>query len=41
MNDVGVFVYELLDDFLLLALGAVIYSYTRQWFGGRRPFDMG
>ncbi len=35
----GVFVFELLDDFLVLALGAVVYSYTRQWFGSRRPFD--
>ncbi len=39
MNDVGVFVYELLDDFMFLAFGAVVYSYSRQWFGSRRPRD--
>jgi signal transduction histidine kinase len=30
------FVFELLDDFLYIALGALIYSYTREWFGARR-----
>jgi len=33
VNDVGVFVYELLDDFMFLAFGALVYSYSRQWFG--------
>src|SRR5262249_11751873 len=32
---VGLFVFELLDDFLYIALGALLYSYSRQWFGVR------
>jgi signal transduction histidine kinase len=36
---VGVFVFELLDDFLFLALGAVVYAYSWQWFSGRRRWD--
>ena len=33
---VGLFVFELLDDFLYIALGALLYSYSRQWFGDLR-----
>ena len=36
---VGVFVFELLNDFLLLAPGAVVYAYSWQWFSGRHPWD--
>jgi hypothetical protein len=32
---VGLFVFELLDDFLFVALGVLLYSYSRQWFGPR------
>src|SRR5262249_61420493 len=32
---VDLFVFELLDDFLYIALGALLYSYSRQWFGVR------
>src|SRR5262245_49136337 len=34
---VGLFVFELLDDFLYVALGALLYSYSRQLFGSRGP----
>jgi signal transduction histidine kinase len=34
-------VFELLDDFLYVAAGALVYSYTRHWFGTWRPFDVG
>lgn len=33
-------VFELLDDFLYVAAGTLVYSYTRHWFGARRPFDV-
>jgi signal transduction histidine kinase len=32
---VDLFVFELLDDFLYVALGALLYSYSRQLFGSR------
>ncbi len=33
-------VFDLLDDFLYVAVGALVYSYTRQWFDARRPADV-
>jgi hypothetical protein len=33
-------VFELLDDFLYVVAGALVFSYTRHWFGARRPFDV-
>src|SRR5262245_36058006 len=43
---VGLFVFDLLDDFLYVALGALLYSYSRQWYSsrgdaGRRASHMG
>jgi hypothetical protein len=32
---VGLFVFDLFDDFLYVALGALLYSYSRQWFSSR------
>jgi signal transduction histidine kinase len=33
----GMLIYVLLDDFALIALGALLYSYTHWWFGSAGP----